>query len=229
MPDEKTAVSAATATADKGVRGTGSPTAEELLANAKAENERKTTELSSLKQEFAEMKDRYEELDEKIRLTAQEREEKSQIKSEMGDLKDQISQLRLKPENKAFFAHLDESIKAAKDEGMTLGAQQALVILQQNYLKKVAREEKLDYKKLVDSVRPFSSKYDSEDPLTKAEMGVSDWREFQKFQKEKEDFALEKAKLGLSGEDGRRKPRETTLEEAVASKDIQAQKRALGL
>jgi len=232
MPTQNTDAQAGSSTANTGTKEPVAPglesankkSPEQLLAEYKAENERKQGEVVSLREELTEMKSLYQELVDQGRMR-----EASKVKGEISDLKDEIASLRTKPENKAFFTHLDESLEKTKAEAEERGANRALATLQKNLLRKTAKAEGLKVEELVKELKSFAGKHSEEDILTKTELAIEDWKEFQAYKKEKAELEKEKAKLQSSSENGNRQSRQSTLEEAKASNDIQSMKKHLGL
>jgi hypothetical protein len=197
---------------------------EQLLTEYKLENERKQGEVSSLRGELDEMKGLYAELVEQGRM-----KEAKHVKEDISDLKDEINSLRSKPENKAFFKHLDDSLEGTLKSAEERGANRALAVLQKSLLRKTAKAEGVKVEELVKELKSFAGKHSDEDILTKTELAIEDWKEFQEFKKEKAELEKEKAKLNSSSENGNRQSRASTLDDAKAANDIQGMKKHLGL
>lgn len=198
-------------------------TAEQL----QQEIERKQAKLKELEGSIGDKESLATEL-QAIRAEIAKREEKGQdttkLENQEEDLELQIQGLRKKPENRAFFSEFDRKIKNAEERGSLT----ALIAIQKEMVEDWAETEKVDLKTFQKELTRFADQ-DEESPTRKAKKAYKAWKEFRDYQKDKEELKKKLAKEGISDEDGTRKARETTLEDAVKSKDFTAQKKLLGL
>lgn len=225
MPTE-TDVNKGSSTSDVKTDSSTKQTAEQL----QAEIDRKKEELKSLTDQVGNAETLATELEDvKAEIAALKEEGGNKrrletLESAEDDLEFQIAGLRKDPKNRAFFNEFDKKLSQAEERG----GLRALIAIQQDMVEDWASENKLDYKKFRVELLKFADQQD-DNPIRKAKNAYKGWKEFQEFRKDKDALAVEKAKLNGSSENGTRKTRETTLEEAIKDKDLQAQKRLLGL
>lgn len=224
MPDKQDVKSDSSAD-KKGVEG-GSPSADELLANGKAENERKQGEIQSLKEKLSENQEELTELREIKRqygeLTAQQQKRQEALKREGTSIEDEIHDLRRKPENKTFFTHLDTEIKNAEERGAMKGSQQALLELAKSELEDTAEElsEKEEFKgmtdeKLLKLIKPFWMDYATENPYVRVKKSIRDWKKHTANKSKSQEEARKAAESASSQEMNGRRERESTAQDLL--------------
>lgn len=197
-----------------------SPTSEELLANAKAENARKQEVIESLNTKYENLEAQIAEL----KVQGGHKQELERLESKQEDVELEINRLRKMPENKAFYSDLDRKIEQAEERGSA----KALIVLQEEMINDWAEENSLKFDVFAKELKKFADQ-DELNPIRKAKNAYKQWKEYRDFKKSKEEVDLAKAKLNGSNEDGTRKARESTLDDAIKGGDIEAQKKHLGL
>ena len=169
-----------------GVKDNGSPTVEQLLANAKAENERKQTEIQSLRSEKQSVADELAELREVKKqygvLTARQEAQKRQLLGEQETIDSQINTLKQKPEAQAWFEQQRRELEKTAKETKESAKMEALTELAVDFLMDKAEElaekeefKDLDHKTLFKKIKPFLTDYQEETPYRRTKLAFRDW------------------------------------------------------
>lgn len=152
---------------NNGAKDGGSPPLEEVMA----ENKRKAEELKSVKAELESSKARLDELEEKDRLTAAERQEKVELET---DVKLEAKRLRTLKETQPW-------IEVAKEEAEKAGETKAFDVLLNNELERAndfiddrAAERGETPKELARKMQSYAMRYTDKRPSRRNELAYRD-------------------------------------------------------
>lgn len=154
------------------------------VGNVLAENRRKSEELTTITKEKEEMEERLDELEEKVRLTREEREEVVQLR---GDIKAAAKELRMKEGSAPW-------IQIAKEEAEEMGKKTSLQAIldfeierANDYVEDKAFDLSMDTKVLAKALTPFAIKYNDKRPERRNQLAFRDWQKEQTRMKEIDD------------------------------------------
>lgn len=200
--------------------------AEKGIENIRKENETLKSRLESVEEMQAEL----EELREERKLTIAEKARLEQLRKVGDDIEAKLAQIEANPEAKPWWVGIDRRIDKKLQDSEDRGKTQASEIVMESFVHAKAAENKMDYKKFRSELADcLPAKMMDELPHIKAEAAYQVWQSTQNFKKREAELIKREAELNGTREDGSRKPRETTFEEAKASNDIQGMKKHLGL
>ena len=207
----------------------GAKTTEQLLAEHKAENERKAAKISTLESQLEETNSRIEELEEKSKLTEKDKAELNRLNRRGDTLEDLIEEVEASPHAKGWLGAAEKRAAKAKEEAIEIAEKNILYRSQKEYLEDTAEELGIDYKELKKSISPFYAPDANKTPKQNTRAAVKKWREFEQFKKDKAEIDKKKKEADAFAEKDGNKARAATLEEAKSKGDTMAEMAALGL
>lgn len=231
MPGETQDVKSASST--DSVKVAPQATGDEL-ASVKSENERFKGVISTLQAERDEARSRLDELNEKDRLSTQERLERQQLMRKDDTYDDMIEELRRKPEAKPWFKHVEKELSKLKQEtdkaakvAEQNGKTGALMELAADYVEDMAEKEGIKSSDFLKSLKPHLSQFDDKNPYRRTQLAYKSWQEAQSLKKERDELAKAKAALETR-EDGGRMSRESSAEDLIKKKgDLDVSEKSL--
>lgn len=214
-------------------------TAEQLASRLRLENERKQSEIVTLRSEKQEVLSELAELREIKRqygeLTAREQARLDQLKKEKSDIDSQIDELKAKPEAKPWFTHLERELARVSKTNVDTAINAAAVERAADLLDELAEDlsgdkefEGMTDDKLLKLIKPYMGQFETKSPYRKTKLAFKAWKEDYSFKKEKSEASKKKAEESLSPENGGRAARESSAQDLISKRgDLSGNERAV--
>ncbi len=223
MPNNQTDVSAASSTQkiegsipSGAGQSSSKPSTEELLANAKLENDRKQNVIEELKGKQEEMLSQMSDLRNLIesgQATRQQEQQYENLNNQQGDMDWQLSQLENDPKNKLGYLSIDRRIEKQVKQAEANGEHRALYKLQVGLIEDTAEELGMDSDKLTNELKSIAQRfqYDSNgqpiNPYRKAQLAIREWKKSDAKKKADAEAKRKEAEASSTHETGTREAR----------------------
>lgn len=184
---------------------------EQLLAEYKAEAERKQGVIEDLKGTLETVQGEMTELRELVQSGEATRAQQSrleQLNNQEGNLDFQISQIENDPKNKLGYLSIDRRIEKAAKQAEARGEYQALCKLQSGLIEDTADEVGINSDKLTKELIPIAKNYQFDvngQPINvfrKAQLAIREWKKVDAQRKADAEAKKKEAEAGQSRESG---------------------------
>lgn len=202
-------------------------TQEQLLAEYKAENERKQELLNSkqevidgLNERLEDVKNEMSELRQLVeagQATRVEQVRLQNLNNQEGDIEGQIAILENDPKNRLAYMSFDRRIEKAVQKAEALGEHRALYRLQVGLIEDTAEEFGIDSDKFIKELTPIAKRfqYDSDgQPINvyrKAQLAIREWKKIDAQKKADAEAKKKEAEAGSTRETGTSQVREVSI------------------
>lgn len=176
-----------------------------------------------LSEKHEEILERLNELEEKDRLSSAEKSEMRRLQAQDNSIDELKNKIRSSKEAEPWLDLINEisneNSKSASEQAKSAAVQEYYKEYIDDFVEDKASEFDLTPKELREKLQPYAKAYLDVSPTKRVKLAFKDFKDHVQFQKEKSDLTRSKNESSAFREDGERRGKKQTLDDAIKSND----------